>query len=350
MKKPNILLVEADKKVVVDLSLALAKFDYKVFAVTDNGEEAITLAANPELDLVLINTVLAGNLDGISAAKMIAERSNLPIVYLSSTFDQQTLDRAKVTNPYGYLLKPFEDRNLHATLQIALFNHQTKQKLIAQTRQNEISKYYYNLGKFVQGLSYESNNLLTIILGNLNLAESMLEPNSELGIVIGEVGEAAKEVRTYIAKLALLTESIAQPQLIKVTDLIQDAFGNLDLGKCDYIYYPTDYKVRVDAFRVVPALEAVIQNAIESMPEGGTIRIRVEADKEFIRLEISDEGTGIELKNLEIVFEPCFTTKNKHDGLGLTIAQANIISNKGKINLNSTAGKGTTVQIFLPSN
>ena len=86
-----------------------------------SGEETLRLAAEAHPDLVLMDILLKGDMDGIEAAEHLRRRFNLPVVFLTAYADPQTLGRAKVTEPFGYLLKPFEVRELHSIIEIALY-------------------------------------------------------------------------------------------------------------------------------------------------------------------------------------------------------------------------------------
>jgi signal transduction histidine kinase len=349
MPKPNILLVEDVKIIVLDLTLTLTNLGYNVLASAATGEEALKLAANPALDLVLMDIKLAGEMDGISAATQIKERYNLPVVYLTGYADQTILDQAKISEPYGYILKPYTQRDLQISLEITLFKHKTEQEVKRLAQEAALAKYYDNLSRLIGGVVHNFNNLLTIILGNLVLTETMVTPQSELALMLAEIETAAQKARQHIQKLSLFTNNSYQPQLIKLSELMQDVLQNVDLHTCQIENAITNWEVQVDVLEMGLALENIIQNALEAMPEGGKLKLTTEKVANFVLLEISDEGSGIAPENLEKVFEPYFSTKSERDGLGLTLAMAIIIRNKGKLAVKTTAGIGTTMQVYLPT-
>jgi CheY-like chemotaxis protein len=102
--------------------------DYEVPAVVASKEEAITFAATILPDLVLMDIMLQGSMDGIEAAQEIRSRFNIPVVYLTAYADSHTLQRAKITEPFGYVLKPFEEKELQTTIEIALGRHKARRK------------------------------------------------------------------------------------------------------------------------------------------------------------------------------------------------------------------------------
>src|SRR3989338_8825779 len=121
MANEKILIVEDEGIVAKDLRNTVERMGYLVLAVASSGEEALRQAEALEPYLVLKDIVLPGDLDGIEAANQIRFRFNIPIVYLTAYADDKTLDRAKVTEPIGYLVKPYGERELHAAIEMALY-------------------------------------------------------------------------------------------------------------------------------------------------------------------------------------------------------------------------------------
>ncbi len=129
MAKAQILIVEDDNITVMDLRDRLQGLGYTVAAVASYGEEAIKKAAEMRPDLVLMDIRLKGAVDGIEAAEEIHVRFDIPVVYLTAYADENTLQRAKVTEPYGYIIKPLEERELHTAIEVALYKHKVERKL-----------------------------------------------------------------------------------------------------------------------------------------------------------------------------------------------------------------------------
>src|SRR3712207_119843 len=134
MHPPRILVVEDEGIVARDLQNKLQRLGYAVPAVASSGEEAIRKAEEHAPDLVLMDIVLKGQMDGIEAAALIWEQCRVPAVYLTAYGDDTTLQRAKVTRPYGYVLKPFSDRELRINIEVALYRSQMERKLQGMER------------------------------------------------------------------------------------------------------------------------------------------------------------------------------------------------------------------------
>src|SRR5574341_853964 len=129
MVKTQILVVEDEAIVAEAIRRKLQKLGYSVPSTASRGEEAIKKVEENNPDLVLMDIVLQGEMDGIEAAEQIRTRFNIPVVYLTAYSDDKTLLRAKITEPFGYIIKPFKERELQVAIEIALFKHEMERKL-----------------------------------------------------------------------------------------------------------------------------------------------------------------------------------------------------------------------------
>jgi diguanylate cyclase (GGDEF)-like protein/PAS domain S-box-containing protein len=129
MSKATILIVEDEIVVAQDIQLILIQLGYKALDPVPSGEAALANLEKANPDLVLMDIHLIGELDGIATAELIRQRLDVPIIYLTAHSDDATLRRANVTAPYGYILKPFEERELAIAVDIALYRHRIEQKL-----------------------------------------------------------------------------------------------------------------------------------------------------------------------------------------------------------------------------
>ncbi|MEH2008562.1 GGDEF domain-containing response regulator [Nostoc sp.] len=129
MSKVNILIVEDEFIVAMDIRNRLENFGYTVLGLVDSGEEAIEKAADDSLDLVLMDIILKGKMDGVEAAQIIHNLFNIPVIYLTVDDNEKTLERAKVTQPFGYIIKPFKEKELKFNIEITLSKHRMETKL-----------------------------------------------------------------------------------------------------------------------------------------------------------------------------------------------------------------------------
>ncbi|GAX38255.1 hybrid sensor histidine kinase/response regulator [Nodularia sp. NIES-3585] len=153
MSNTKIVIVEDEAIVAKDLRNRLQKFGYMVSAVASSGQEAINKALEMCPDLVLMDIRLKGQMDGIEAAHEIHKHLDIPIIYLTAYADEKTLDRAKVTEPFGYLLKPFKERELQINIEIALTKHKLEKQL--KTHQQWLSTLLNSISDGVISSDFE---------------------------------------------------------------------------------------------------------------------------------------------------------------------------------------------------
>ncbi len=127
--QPNILLVEDNVIVAFDMQQRLQKLGYRVQGIVTSGEDAVSTALRQPPALILMDIFLDGRMDGIEAAQTIHKSSQIPIIFLTGHDDEETLNRAKITEAFGYIVKPAKTRDLHVAIEIALYKHTTQQAL-----------------------------------------------------------------------------------------------------------------------------------------------------------------------------------------------------------------------------
>ena len=129
MKKKKILIVEDERIVAEDIKMKLEMTGYAVAGIASSGKESIKKTEKLGPDLVLMDIVLEGKMDGIEAAGVILSRFNIPVVYLTAYSDKKTLTRAKATEPFGFIIKPFETQDLFTAIEMALYRHKLRNML-----------------------------------------------------------------------------------------------------------------------------------------------------------------------------------------------------------------------------
>ncbi len=146
-KGKQILVVEDSPVLCIDLSRQLDKLGYGISGVVSSGEEALQVVFNSPPDLILMDIMLAGSLDGIETAEMIAAHCDIPIIYTSALSDEITFNRAKKTCPYGYIVKPFRVKDLAMIIEIAFNSHSFKKQAV-----EEKEKSFANLRQSMNGI------------------------------------------------------------------------------------------------------------------------------------------------------------------------------------------------------
>ena len=128
-RQPRILVVEDEGLIAMDIEMQLQALGYLPVGHATRGAQAIEMAGTLRPDLVLMDIQLAGEMDGITAAQAIRAQFALPVVFVTAFAAEDTLTRAKLSEPYGYILKPFSEREMHTVIEMALYKHQADVKL-----------------------------------------------------------------------------------------------------------------------------------------------------------------------------------------------------------------------------
>ncbi|MFA5834849.1 MAG: PAS domain S-box protein [Bacteroidota bacterium] len=126
MKKKKVLIVEDEKIVALDLRSILSSTGYIVVADVSTGKQAVTAVEQFSPDIILMDIALKGSMSGIDAAKIILNRYDIPIIFLTANSDTKTLEHAKHVSAYGYILKPFDERDIRTTVEMVLYKHKTE--------------------------------------------------------------------------------------------------------------------------------------------------------------------------------------------------------------------------------
>lgn len=128
MQRTKILVVEDERIIAKDIKMSLEGLGYDVCALVASGEDVIEMAKRENPDLLLMDIMLKGEIDGIETVNQLRSHLDVPVVYLTAYADDNILQRAKVTEPMGYLIKPFKDRELHSAIEMALYKHRMEAK------------------------------------------------------------------------------------------------------------------------------------------------------------------------------------------------------------------------------
>ncbi|MFA6363619.1 response regulator [Methanoregula sp.] len=129
MTKTQVLIVEDELIVAEDLKMTLSNLGYDTIGIANTGTLAIEMARSRHPDLILMDIMLAGKLDGIMTAEQISEKQDIPVIYLTAYANEAFLQRAKLTAPYGYIIKPFNDRDIYCNIEIGLFRHNMEKQI-----------------------------------------------------------------------------------------------------------------------------------------------------------------------------------------------------------------------------
>lgn len=369
MKKTKILVVEDEGVLAKGIEKKMGTLGYTVTGIAFSGEEAIRMAEEQQPDLVLMDIKLHGEMDGIEAAGQIREKFNLPVVYLTAYSDKETTNRAKITEPYGYILKPVGERELHCNIEMALYKHCIEAELLRKKEMDAI-------GIFSIGIAHDFNNLIQIIGGMVEIAVERCRTADSDSKCLPLLEKAGKNLQKAAELVKLYQEIFKGDPLNKIpinlSNLITRAIDIVPVLKKPGISYyleldQTRFPLIGDAARLEEVFVHLLRNAMEAMEEkkDGKITISaadVEVDLEnewllkpgnYVKISVRDQGKGVPAENLKKLFLPYFSTKDdftrKGLGLGLTLCYSIIKRHGGHIDIKSEKGKGTEINVFLPA-
>ncbi len=134
MATEKILIVEDERIIALDLQRRLENYGYRIIGIESTGNGAIEAVEKEAPDIILMDIMLSGDIDGIATAEIVKERYEIPVIFLTAYSDETTLDRAKQVEPIGYILKPFKEKELHTSIDIALYKYRIDRKLKWQER------------------------------------------------------------------------------------------------------------------------------------------------------------------------------------------------------------------------
>ncbi len=132
MAQTNVLVVEDESIVSKDIQHSLKKLGYNVVGAASSGEQAVKMAVETMPDIILMDIMLKGEMNGIEAATQIRAETNIPVIFLTAYADESTLNKAKVTQPYGYIIKPFKEIDIHTSIEMALYKHKKEAEVLKE--------------------------------------------------------------------------------------------------------------------------------------------------------------------------------------------------------------------------
>lgn len=362
----QVVIVEDERLVAQDITQILRDEGYIVCAIASDGETAIKKILEFSPNLVLLDIRIKGEIDGIDVAKFIQSFCDIPIVYLSAFSDTETLKRAQLTNPMGYVVKPFRSEQLLSTITIALTTHKAKQK----EDQESVLK-----DKFLSIIRDELRNPLNAILGFSDCLKQEM-----LGTVNSEQIEALQAINSsgnYLLKminriidLSMLEAGklTLQSDLSPITPICHSAIENI---QAEALQKSIQIEVNIaedlpylmiDERRMFQVLVNLLQNAVKFTPNDGLINLVVKHNVDCIlpeqttttQISVIDTGIGIEPQEIAKLFQPfnqfdkSYKRQNNGIGLGLAFVKRIVELHGGKVEVHSKLGEGSCFTVSLP--
>jgi FOG: CheY-like receiver len=176
----RVLIVEDERILAIGMKRKLENAGYIVTGTASSGEEAVENVKETNPDIVLMDIVLKGNMDGIEAAHRIINLYNIPVIYITAYADEEILERAMITEPYGYLLKPFNLSELRANIKMALYKHKLETERKELIKNRVMDDYYQFMINGMGELEYHQHDVKNTLLKTFEESfEGKMKPKFE---------------------------------------------------------------------------------------------------------------------------------------------------------------------------
>ncbi|HWQ82408.1 MAG TPA: response regulator [Ignavibacteria bacterium] len=390
MSKADILIVEDDKLTASVLRKYLEKNNYNVTHVIEDGLTAVEKALLTKPDLILMDIFLKDSIDGIEVARRIKTKVDIPVIFLTADSSSDTIQRAKITEPFGYLVKPVDSSVLMTNIDLTLRKQISYNKKIMETLQQANDELERRVNERTNEL-FEANEVLKNEIAQRKLAEEELRKADTLATIGKMSAVLAHEIRNPLNSIkinadilhetAVLTENqrkrikIIRKEVERLNNLVKDVLmfsrqselvlidlslknlidglyqqmiNILEEKKIDFKNSIGDVRIKGDFEKLKQVFLNLILNSIDAIFEDGRIEISSVTDNGSGKIYISVTDNGCGVANPDKMFDPFYTSKNLGTGLGLSISQNIIKQHNGELVLHSSKPGETVFHIILP--
>lgn len=386
MSGSGILIVEDENIVALDMKMRLESLGYGVLGVVDTGEAALEFIGRAKPDLVLMDIKLKAGSDGIETARQARERVEVPIIFVTAFTDEGTLERAKLASPYGYIVKPFHERELRIAIELALYKFQYE---ISMRRSKDLAEEANRAkGEFLANVSHELKTPLNSVIGFTELSLD-LSVDGEQREYLSSVLRSARSLVTLIDSIldfARLENGRLSPvqSSFSLDELLGECVEFLAVGTTSRnleVYFRRDRKVPeylvCDRSRIRQILMNLVDNAVK-FTEQGSVRLSVDLAKSavlgeartrngrghpgldkapaslLLRIVVEDTGMGMDPEKVPKAFERFTQLDGSRTrpaggtGIGLSIVAKSVDLLEGEILVDSAKGRGSRFEVLIP--
>lgn len=338
----KVLIVEDEIIAAENLATKLRKHGYQVLDVVDTGDSAIASVGSAQPDIILMDIMLKGHMDGISAANQIYDHWGIPVIYMTAFADVKTVERAKHSSPYGYVVKPFRSTELMAVMEIALNQHQKIQRLQILGEER---------GDLLSVLAYDFRNPLSTIM----MASEMLELKGD-GWNQEERQRRIQRIKNAVQNLTHLLEDVVmlsragvrnfQPEVVSfnILHFCGDLVKNTQMSWGDSYelrYLPLLHRsalVNLDARWLAYIINSLLAIAVKFSPLGSVIELHLSVFADHLTLHV-DCPAPIDSKFLG----------RQGTSMGISIVEKLVQAQQGDLTVSIAPQQSTTFRVNIPS-
>jgi C4-dicarboxylate-specific signal transduction histidine kinase len=384
MRDTDVLVVEDEAIVALHMRQQLTKLGYSIAGVASSGAEALRLANELHPAIVLMDINIDGDIDGIETASRLSPQFGPSVVYVSAYAEEPTLERARSTGPYGYLVKPFSERELHATIQMTLERRRLDAELraaqqiaqrerdaaqdhlkIATVRHQRIQELQgelahaqrlTELGQVVTSLVHEVSQPIAAIKNYLGGLKRMTT-SDKLSAVLGRIDEQANRTTAIIERLRnYLRKQDPQMRQEPLSQIVAEAIALTTTMITDFEttisvqLQPEEQEVEVDKVLIQQVLVNLIRNGVEAVQDRKVRQVTVASRPtrdNMVEISVADTGPGVPDQIRGKLFEPFVTTKSDGMGVGLSTCHRIIEMHSGKLWVEDGAAGGAVFRFTV---
>jgi two-component system, sensor histidine kinase and response regulator len=360
----KVLIVEDERIIANDIKTTLNHWGHDTLSIVSTAEDALQSIAIKRPDIVLMDIKLKGKIDGIETGKRIKEQFNIPVIYLTAHADDAMIKRAKLTQPFGYIVKPFEEKSLHAAIEMATYKNQmmildeqklkkTSENLLRSNEElelfaivaaHDLKEPLMVINNYVQLLREKYKNI-KLDRSSENYMKRISGCVAQMSNLINSLLAYSKVDKSGISFKKINTTSCLKKALTNLKVIIKDSNAQVTYDQLPVILGDTDQIIRL--------FQNLIANSIKFRGEK-TAKIHIankSNDHEWI-ISVSDNGIGIKEENFNKIFDLFERLDDKSDfegrGIGLSICKRIVERHGGHISVKSKFGKGSIFTFTIP--
>lgn len=357
----SVLVVDDEPAVLESSSLLLKEYGYSVVS-SSNAEDAIRRFQENIIDVVVTDIVMP-SVSGIELLRQIHDINPVtPVILMTAYADMEKMLGAIKIGAFDFIIKPFTAELLVHSVEKAV--HYNKLMLMEKDYKHLLEEYNQEIETLVAER--------TMGLMSLTLADKIRNPAAVIGLtcrrmlekeevpdklipkiqgIIDEAGKLDNIVKDFQSLLKNRKSMFRYEDVNEVVDSIMPIIENMVMSKKIEVAFkrsgcPLKVNIQKNLFQI--ALSHLVKNSIDAIPEGGRITVSTYESDNACVLEVSDTGHGIQSDDIDKIFNPMFSSKDKRFGMGLPLVKRIVTEHMGEIDVASKPGEGTTFRIKLP--
>lgn len=371
----KVLIVEDEVIIAKEISMTLERNGYKVLDLATSYESLVESLKKETPDVILMDIMISGEIDGIESAIKIKENYDVPVIFLTGYSDKTTVEKAKLSNPYGYIVKPVKYEDLRITIEIAVYKYKFDKQMSTLQKEKYIkermlmrAQRLVSLGELSASIAHEIRQPLNTIK---ILTDSMIywncqnpNPNPmraehcENHIKISESIDRINKIINQMNNMIKRNDR-ENPKQIEVNDALKNIINIYKerlIKKNININLSLDSSISSILFSEIQFEQVItnlLNNAINAHNKSDKtdkiIAISTQNGNKGIIIEISDNAIGIKEDIIEKIFDPLYTTENDKESMGLGLYIVNNILNSydSTIICENNAVGGVTFKVFI---